>query len=282
MEFLQLRYFYDSAKNESFAKTAEKYMVPTSSVSASIKRLEKELGCELFDRSSNRIKLNDNGRRFEKAVCAALNELDGAVLDLSSHTYDEREVKMLVRAMRSNITDKIIEYRKEHPHVAFKTVFDFSDSNFENYDIIIDEKSSTYTDFDSFELYSMKLRLMVSSNSRLVNSRQTLKQLSDMPFISIGEHSNMHKILINACRRAGFYPNIAVQSNDMKCFEKMVESGMGIGLGRERPLGSEDKIEYLDVLDFDEKYSVYAYYRHSENYGNVKHFLSFLRKMRIE
>ena len=49
MELLQLRYFFDSAKTESFAKTAEKYMVPASSVSASVKRLEKELGCKLFE-----------------------------------------------------------------------------------------------------------------------------------------------------------------------------------------------------------------------------------------
>ena len=52
MELLQLRYFFDSAKNEHFAKTAEKYWVPASSVSASIKRLEEELGCKLFDRQS--------------------------------------------------------------------------------------------------------------------------------------------------------------------------------------------------------------------------------------
>ena len=57
MELLQLRYFFDSSKNESFAKTAQKYMVPPSSVSASVKRLESELGCRLFDRQSNRIKL---------------------------------------------------------------------------------------------------------------------------------------------------------------------------------------------------------------------------------
>ena len=47
MELLQLRYFYESAKHENFAKTAEKYMVPASSISASVKRLEDELGCKL-------------------------------------------------------------------------------------------------------------------------------------------------------------------------------------------------------------------------------------------
>ena len=38
MEILQLRYFYESAKTGSFARTAEAFMVPTTSVSASVKR----------------------------------------------------------------------------------------------------------------------------------------------------------------------------------------------------------------------------------------------------
>ena len=57
MEFLQLRYFYESAKSESIAKTAKSFMVPASSVSAAIKRLEEELGCALFERTANRIRL---------------------------------------------------------------------------------------------------------------------------------------------------------------------------------------------------------------------------------
>ena len=64
MELLQMKYFYDTANSGSFTKTAEKYMVPTSSVSAAVKRLEKELGCELFDRSANKITLNDEGKSF--------------------------------------------------------------------------------------------------------------------------------------------------------------------------------------------------------------------------
>ena len=43
MELLQLRYFFESAKTENFSKTAQKFQVPTTSVSASVKRLEKEM-----------------------------------------------------------------------------------------------------------------------------------------------------------------------------------------------------------------------------------------------
>ena len=277
MELLQLKYFLESAQTESFAKTAQKYMVPTSSVSASVKRLEQELGVKLFDRSCNRIELNADGKKFKQSLTAVFSELDSAVAELNNRTDDNREIKMLVRAMRSHITDHIIEYGEKNPRISFKTVFDFDETDFEKYDIIIDEKNQKYTEYESFQLYDMKLRMMVSEKSLMKARRYTLRQLSDKPFVSMGEQSNMHRILISACARAGFFPNIVVQSNDMQCFEKLVASGMGIGIGRERKLTESDRITYLDVTDFNERYTVYAYFKQQANYGNVKHFLDFLK-----
>ncbi len=277
MELLQLKYFLESAKSESFAKTAQKFIVPTSSVSASVKRLEQELGVKLFDRSCNRITLNAKGKKFQRSLTAVFSELEGAVAELNQHSDDNREIKMLVRAMRSRITDHIIEYGDKNPHISFKTVFDFNETDFEKYDIIIDEKTHQYTDYESFELYDMKLRMIVSDKSPLKNRRVTLHQLSDKPFISMGDQSNIHRILLSACSRSGFLPNIAVQSNDIQCFEKLIASGMGIGIGRERKLTESDNIAYLDVTDFNERYTVYAYFKKQANYGNVKHFLDFLK-----
>ncbi|MBQ9779134.1 MAG: LysR family transcriptional regulator, partial [Clostridia bacterium] len=217
MEMLQLRYFYESAQNESFAKTAEKYMVPTTSVSASVKRLEKELGCQLFDRTSNRVTLNPNGKRLQQSLCLVFAELDGAVDALSSPCGDEREIRMLVRAVRSNITERIIAYNARHPQIAFQTVFDFAERDFKKYDVIIDRKSDVYEGFESFELCTMRIRLKAAVGHPLCRKNHTLKQLCDQPFISWGEGSNMHNILQEACRRVGFSPRIAVQTNDKEC-----------------------------------------------------------------
>lgn len=277
MELLQLKYFLESAKSESFAKTAQKFIVPTSSVSASVKRLESELGVKLFDRSCNRIALNADGRKFQRSLTAVFSELESAVAELNRYTEDNREIKMLVRAMRSRITDHIIEYGEKNPHISFKTVFDFNETDFEKYDIIIDEKTQQYGDYESFELYDMRLRMIVSDKSPMRKRRYTMHQLSDKPFISMGEHSNMHRILIYACSRSGFLPNIAVQSNDIQCFEKLIASGIGIGIGREKKLTASDKIAYLDVTDFNERYTVHAYFKQQANYGNIKHFLDFLK-----
>ena len=119
MEILQLRYFLESANTESFSKTAEKYMVPTTSVSASVKRLEKELGCTLFDRTSNRITLNENGKKLKETLSTVFFELDETVNLLTAPKTESREIKMLVRAMRHDITEYIIAYTKKHPKVLF-------------------------------------------------------------------------------------------------------------------------------------------------------------------
>ncbi len=278
MEILQLRYFFESSKNESFTKTAEKFMVPTSSVSASVRLLEKELDCKLFDRAYNRIILNSNGKRLQQALLSVFSELDQAITDLSDAHADKREIKIMVRAMRSNITDYIIEYSKQYPNITFKTIFNYENSSYEDYDIIIDEKTDIYRGYEMFELFNMRIRLKVASNSTLLGRKLTLKQLYSKSFLSLDERSNMHKILIRACKRAGFSPNIVAQINDIQCYEKMIASGIGIGLGRENAdISNIEKVSYLDVADFDERYVVYAYYKNQSAYGNVKKFLDFLK-----
>ena len=276
MELLQLKYFYESAIHGSFAKTADIYMVPASSVSASVKRLERELGCLLFDRRANRIFLNKNGIRLKNALSSAFDEIDSAIADISSHG-DDRDIKMLVRAVRSDITGFIIEYNEKHPRTAFKTVFDFSDTDYEKYDVIIDTGNMIGSNFDSFRLCDMKLRLKAAKSYAVMTAATSLSELSLAPFISWGEQSNMHKILIEVCNRAGFFPNIVASSNDRDCYERLLRAGVGIGLGREDTERDRADLLYLNLCDFDETYSVFCYYKKESCYNAVKSFVDFLK-----
>ena len=277
MELLQLRYFLETSNNQSISKTALKYGVPTTSVSASIKRLEKELNVKLFERTANRVTLNKNGERLKSALAVAFYEIDSAVSDISSRC-DEREIKMLVKAVRSNITDYIIKFSQKYPSVVFKTVFDFSETDYSKYDVVIDEKGD-YLGYGGFELLSMQIKMKVCADKH-VSKKLTLKDLASESFISWGENSNMHKILMRACSSAGFYPKIAVHSNDNECYEKFVKAGVGIGLGRENYEKDYPSVKYLDVTDFNERYIVYCYYNPLTLIGSVKKFIEFLKEQK--
>ena len=63
----------------------------------------------------------------------------------------------------------------------------------------------------------------------------------------------------------------------MKYYEKLIESGIGIGVERDNPKSLQKrKIAYLDVSDFDAESVVCAYCRKESLYGNVEQFLQFI------
>ncbi|MBE6643363.1 MAG: LysR family transcriptional regulator [Ruminococcaceae bacterium] len=278
MEILQLKYFFESAKAESFTYTAKKYQVPTTAVSSSIRRLEDELGCKLFERTANRIFLNEKGKRLEQALCTVFDELDQAIEDISTDYNDRREIKLLVRGMRRKITNLLSEFSRKHPNIMFKIVFSEADSD--DYDIIIDDEKDIYRGYKKFELYSMRLHLKCASDNPISKMKLSLVQLCDQPFVSMEANSNMHRILTKACNKVGFHPKISAFCNDIECYEKLIASGMGIGIGREDYASetNNSNISDLDVTDFNESYTVYVYYKEKENYGNVKNLIDFLKK----
>ncbi len=276
MEMLQLRYFFESAKNQSFKKTAEKYMVPQTSVSASVKRLEKELKKDLFERTSNRIILNENGKILFQALEEIFSKLDEAASMISASS-DKRDIKMLVCAIRFAVTQKIIDYKATHPHTSFETSFDFDEMDFSDYDIIVDERSDKYSLYESIELFKANIKLYVSKDHHLYGKKLTLAELKNEPFICIGTNNSLTRCLTSTCKRVGFTPRFALKSNDLGCMKKCIDAGMGIGITR-LSLGQKPKKDvcYLDVSDFCETQTICVYYKKSAAYGNVLDFLNFL------
>lgn len=280
MEILQLRYFFLSAKNENFSTTAKLYGVPTTAVSSSVRRLEKELGCDLFDRTHNSIRLNPKGQRLQQALCIVFGELDKAVEDISTQGQDKREIKVLVRGMRRKVTNLLSEFSITHPHIAFKITFHQSSDTV--YDVIIDDNKDCYSGYRKFELYSMRLRLKCAARDPLCGRQLTMRELCDRTFVAMDQDSNMHRILTQACQRSGFHPNIAAFCNDIECYEKLVAMGIGIGIGREGPTSDTaaagTDICDLNVADFHEHYTVFAYYRESDYFGSIKALIDFIKE----
>ncbi|MFY9765728.1 MAG: LysR family transcriptional regulator, partial [Mycobacterium sp.] len=64
MELRHLEYFVAVAAELNFSRAAERIHVVQSALSASVSRLEKELGVDLFDRSKRQITLTVAGEVF--------------------------------------------------------------------------------------------------------------------------------------------------------------------------------------------------------------------------
>ena len=82
MKLTQLLYFKTVAEMGKVSLAAKKLYVSPPALSIAISNLEKELGVALFDRSNNRVVLNEQGRAYLLHVNQILNDLDQAKLEV--------------------------------------------------------------------------------------------------------------------------------------------------------------------------------------------------------
>lgn len=279
MEMLQLRYFLESAKNESFSKTAEKYMVPLTSVSIAIKRLEEELGAKLFDRSSNRVFLNEKGKQFYHSVSSMFSELDSGIALLSAEQSDERKIKILAKTMRENVIWRIRAFNRINPNVSFTICVNTGEQNQDDFDIIVDEKSDKYEGYESFDFCSLRIRVeALSKNPICQRSSLTLSQLKNQPFVTTDMNSDTFAIFKKACQNRGFEPKVIVECNDYTCRDICVTRGIGLGITLGDTTNSSlPDVQYLNISDFNERYTSSIYYKPSSYFGNVKAFIDFVK-----
>lgn len=272
MELLQLRYFYESAVNESFSKTAKNHMVPLTTVSSAIKRLEAELDCRLFVRTSNRVYLCDEGKRFFESVRDMFADLDRGIARVKTEP-EEKPMRILVICERADVTELVIRYRELNPAAILFLNMSRRDVDPDDYDIIIDQENSRFADRATLSLGEYKMRFCASLRNPICNRRLTVQDLAQEDFL-IFEHDGR---VMAICREEGFTPKITTICNDLKCYYRLLERNMGIALLKEKRSPPEGT-RYLDVVDFDHSIKLMAYYRPDSDNKQANAFVEFLKK----
>lgn len=171
MDITALEYFKIIAESGSLTKAAHQLHITQPAMSAMLKKLEEELGAELFDRSPNRIHLNNAGEVALVHVNTILRNMDQLKADVLS-------------AARQGQTLSIAFC---DPGVRWFSVPRFSVAHPE-----VQVNDDLYEGDDAVELLQERVYdLMVTPQSIQDPRIQSLPFLSDQVYLSVPEDSNL-------------------------------------------------------------------------------------------
>ena len=263
MDLLQLRYFCHAASSESFTKTAQAFSVPASGVSQSVRRLEKELGSDLFTRSANRITLNPQGRAFYQSVQIALEQIDSAAAAFGN--VNKRRICAGYNIGRAFLVQAISEFLRLYPDVEVSTK------------PIGQQTIRTKGALDEFDLYTADgslsaerfvpelvlhepIVLLTAKGAFPGRGRISAEELSRQSFIIGDPSARMRNMAFDICASLGFTPRIAVQCEYSDPMVRYVKEGIGVALVAYNTwyqAAHEHGLELRDIGEFSRDIYIY-------------------------
>jgi DNA-binding transcriptional LysR family regulator len=123
MELRHLEYFVAVASDLSFSRAAERIHVVQSALSASVGRLEKELGVDLFDRSKRQITLTAAGETFLTHAREVIHTAHRARVSVDAFR-DQLAGTVTLGTLMSwgtlNLPAALEQFRRSHPLVTVR------------------------------------------------------------------------------------------------------------------------------------------------------------------
>ncbi|MFC9354544.1 LysR substrate-binding domain-containing protein [Arthrobacter sp. NPDC057013] len=120
MELRQLRYFLVVADELHFGRAAERLHITQPPLTVAVKGLERELGVQLFDRTTRRVTLTGAGQAFKDRVQAAVADLDAAardVADVAAGKSGRIRVGFVSSASYTTVPQAIQAFRQQRPRI---------------------------------------------------------------------------------------------------------------------------------------------------------------------
>ncbi len=253
MDLYQIRYFMTIAETNSFTKAAERLYVSQPSLSAGIKKLEKELGVVLFERGGRRVLLTPAGHFFLEKAENILREYNSALHVIKG--FKDRPLLRLgtLHTIRGcNLARLIGAYREKYPNV----IIELYNSHLEELrdwleqgkiDLAVTSLEHSDDPKTSQELFQQRLLLAVAPSHPF--AQRTSIHLADLEGEPIIEriHCEIWRAYPHMFEEAGFKPQIVYWADSEEWVISLVQVGLGVSI---MPVWPElNNINYVSIAD---------------------------------
>jgi DNA-binding transcriptional LysR family regulator len=236
MDAALLETFVAVVEEGSFSGAGRKLLRTQPAVSLALKRLERELGEKLIDRSSKNLVLTDAGRmvfEFAQRFDGLDRELTNAIRELR----DKRAGNLTVGANESTalyLLSHVVGYRRQYPRVKVEIRRSLSSripqavlqGSLEMGAVSYDPADPQ---LETLEIYSDALTFVTSPEHRLAGrSKVSISELGMETFIAHNVISPYRARVIEAFRRHQVPLNMHVQMPTIETIRAMVRLNLGV------------------------------------------------------
>ena len=237
MELRQLEYFQMASRLRNITRAAERLRVSQPNITVAIKKLEAELGIQLFDRSQKQLSLTPEGAVFLNRIELALRNIQDAVLEVNDYKQLQKgTIKIGIPPMMgAYLFPKIFSsFQKRYSHLeiflheeASMSIREQLERDELDFGIIIISGAS-----QSLQLLPMsrsQIVCCVPENSPLAQKKSlTLQDVADSSMVMLKEGSFLRQLILGKLEDEGIKPNIVLESNQVGTLKGLVASGVGL------------------------------------------------------
>jgi len=243
MELRQLEYFVAVAEEASFTRAAERVLVAQSGVSAQVRRLERELGTELLDRSGRTVTLTEAGAAvlpFARDALSAVRGVRGAVERLTGLLRGHVRVGMITAGPAQLLTGLLAEFYAAHPGVEMTLTEAPSDELFAALrsgalDVACASLGPGAPEgIDTHVVIDAPVVAAVAPDHELARrSSITVDELAPYPLICLPRGTGVRALLDDA----GLRGRVAFEASDPGVLAQLAARGLGVAILPEPAVG---------------------------------------------
>jgi DNA-binding transcriptional LysR family regulator len=242
MELRQLEYFVAVVEEASFTKAALRVRVAQPGVSAQVRRLERELGQELLDRSGRTMQPTAAGTAVLPYARAALAAAAGVRLAIDELAGLTRGALTIGTVSSLSVEDLDLPallsgFHADHPAVEITLEVANSDDLVEalragRLDLALIGLGAAAPPALAIQIVTSEpLVALVSHTHALANKATvTLKTLAEHTLISLPHGTGLRACLDEACAAAGLRPDIAFEAGDPRVLAELSAQEFGAAI----------------------------------------------------
>jgi len=234
----QLKAFLGVAETSNFTKTAQQQHLSQAALSASIRELETQLRCRLFERTTRSVELTAAGREFLPVAQQVVESLHNAARELQrlGPSGVSRLRLGFTPILASNVVPELLEeFQRQFPMVQVDVV-DAGPAELlelveaDRLDAAFGAFSQKRSGLAQMQIAPATLMLVSSDQFSAIGERIGWPQVFEYPLVALTDRSPVQQLVTAKAREVGAEIRSPMVVNQLETALGMVEKGFGVAL----------------------------------------------------